>query len=44
LTALELNKLKVIKRAAYVVADAYVREINPQKKAMAKKQLRKSIG
>ena len=30
LTDLELNKLEIIKRAAYVVAGAYVREINPE--------------
>ena len=36
LTALELNKLEVIKRAAYVVSGVYVREINSEKKAMTK--------
>jgi len=36
LTALELNKVEIIKRAAYVVAGAYVREINLEKKALAK--------
>jgi len=36
--------LEIIKRAAYVVAGVYVREINPEKKAMAKRQLRKLIG
>ena len=44
LTALELNKSEIIKRAAYVVASAYVREIKPKKKALAKRQLRKLIG
>ena len=41
LTALLLNKLEKIKRVAYLVAGAYVWEINPERKAMAKKQLRK---
>ena len=42
LTALELNnKLEVIKRAAYVIAGAYVRQINPEKKAMTKKTIEK---
>ena len=44
LTSLDLNKLEIIKRAAYVVAGVYVREINPEKKDMAKKQLRKLLG
>ena len=42
LTALELNKLEVIRRATYVVAGTYVREIDPEKRLWLKK-LRKLI-
>jgi hypothetical protein len=39
-----VTKLEYIKKAAYVVAAVYMREINPEKKILAKKRLKLLLG